>query len=558
MIFGQINNFNDFFRNIGLEQPSASNNLSTINTNEKNLKFKDQTLEKKIRTNAQAKITNCTLLKGIVANDDVIIRNSFVKHKTVSINNKIYADFSNLHHVIAQQGANLNECSVKKIEVIHGLFEAVNCQLGRVKSKEGCKIQSSLIKTVKAREGKVVWNNNVFPDLCTVPCSKISARDGIFLHQVFANRVMSFKSSIQADGCILDRIRANGEVNLQKTQINSVKAVQSVFIENSSIQRSLTLKVDPFKPCKLVLNNTTIYQDIKIELTEAVKDTTFFQDIPNSGLKAKDVRGGLFGGCQNLNIGNITDCNVMNTRQNFKSFEEIPKYFLNKFSYYQEGEEIKIDHVNCVMKNGKLQLKGASATYLTQDQLYHKIFKILGGSYSVASLEYQGGEFQIINGVIYMIKSPPVVTPAINLNIIGGTIKGQIQFKNCEGNYILEQDAVVENNRENILSPTEIEIKDEKSEDEIPDDYIDCVSFEIMTNPYRTPGYRCDHKKNVIISHVFDYETLRSLSHDASGRFTGTFTCPLTRKVYQLTDCIEAKDLKKQIENWRKRHPDVE
>jgi U-box domain-containing protein len=75
---------------------------------------------------------------------------------------------------------------------------------------------------------------------------------------------------------------------------------------------------------------------------------------------------------------------------------------------------------------------------------------------------------------------------------------------------------------------------------EPPENYLDPISFEIMSDPFRTP---MDHS-----SHVYDYSTLKSLTSND----TGEFEDPQTRKIYKLSDCKPDLKLKAEIQEWKK------
>lgn len=77
---------------------------------------------------------------------------------------------------------------------------------------------------------------------------------------------------------------------------------------------------------------------------------------------------------------------------------------------------------------------------------------------------------------------------------------------------------------------------------ELPEEFEDPITFDVMLNPYKTP---LDISGVV---HHFDLKTLETLPKDKDG----LFTCPLTRNKYNLEDCKPDIELKQKITDWLK------
>lgn len=436
-----------------------------------------------------------TTFQDVKAREKIKMTNCKARDVTVSMDGLI-ADNTQFHRITTREKINMTNCKAEDVTVSMDGCRAENSSINYLNVREKAVLTNCIVSNyVKVRMDGLNWNNDIsYKD--QFQCETIEAREKIDLTNVCVSSVKSFMDKVIGINCILKVVEARegvelidtsaqmvevsmgtlqvisqnakivlepyqslkarediwlanieaisvtsemGSITAQNCILGSVKGNQTLGIQKSIVKQSINLNIDPSKSCKLLLNDTIVNGDLII-------------DACNGG--SIDISTSSIG----IKIGHVSVADVsIQTGGTYNSISDIPSKVKSMvLMTAKEGQKVIVGNLECVIKNGALELP--QKTPLTLEKLQEQISLIIGPKATCARLEFNGGVYRITKGKVEIIQAPPgLVMPSrlgfppttqslqpVTIEIVGGKINGKVIFKNCQGTVKLLDGAIVE------------------------------------------------------------------------------------------------------------------
>lgn len=237
---------------------------------------------------------------------------------------------------------------------------------------------------------------------------------------------------------------------------------------------------------------------------------------------------------------------IMTGRLNVKNMTVTGSLFLGRRTVIDEWNDFDFKNIDCSPnisfegdikiedKNGQKYQLGILNDFQKVKQAYNLINKIKNDNKKQDELPQVvmicGGH---VDEIIFEVGSGIVLCEGGGC--VGKIINGHISVAFAEENLQVDE---AEKKAE------EIEVK--KILEEAPEEFSSPITFEVMSDPYKTP-----------LGHYFDKQDLIDLIFYSKNPQEGKFVCPLTRNVYTLNECVRANDLRERINEWLKTHQPI-
>jgi hypothetical protein len=456
-----------------------------------------ETRNQRVDSKGDATISQSTLLKGLKAREAIIVKNDTkIQGDTESIMGGITANDSIFQDIRSREKIKMNNCTVEDVSVSMDGCSATNSTIRNLEVREKAQLENCIVSNrIKVSMTDLTWDNDISYKE-KFQCKSIEARGAITLKNISANFVKSSMDKVITTNCKLEDVEARNEATLidtsaqkvevsmgplqvtaqsqmltpyqnlkarenivlsnieafnvrsdmgtilaEKCVLGSIEGNQSIKIQQSIVNQSITLKVNSSQPCRLLLEGSIIKGNIIIEA--CINEGSTF--ISSERVSTK------------ISIGRFSVSDVaINTGGNYHSISDIPSNIKSMaLMSAKENQKVAVGNLECVVKNGTLEL--AQQKPLTFEELKKQIGRAIGFGATCSHLEFNGGIYKVTNGNIEIIQAPPGLVmnseletsttnlmPNVSVEISGGKVEGKVIFKNCQGKVKLLDHAVVE------------------------------------------------------------------------------------------------------------------
>ncbi len=351
-------------------------------------------------------------LWGFQKDDESVIVNRTLK-TNYSTQGNFRAENSTLEGKIeARDGMILNQViSLKEVKCSMGTIEAEYSQLEKVKARDGAELTETDAKHVEVSMGKLTWTNSQ----TKVPASSISARDGMHLKGVHCEGDTTCSmGKIKAQNSIFNNITSRDGMHLTECQaqeatveMGSLEAKNCQFVATNA-RDGMTLVDSPAESCNVSMGS--------LKITAQGPSLTYKQISGRDGVSLTNIQA--TDSVESV-LGNLyaKDCRLSSILAS------------QQIELVRTTAESACLHVS---KSGTVIL---NVSTIEGDLVIEESKNIIINSGFISGTIY-------INGQPYN-PNQSTSTKTLEIKIYGGTIKGNIIFRNCQGSVKLLDGAQV-------------------------------------------------------------------------------------------------------------------
>lgn len=396
-----------------------------------------------VKTRSYAMLTNCN--GGSVE----------VEYGQITIRSNARYEFNSLE---AREGLSIQNIRVNKVQSFYGALEATQCDLGKVKTREGATLTNCNGSSVEVDYGKIIIHSDNDKKCLFY---SLKAREGLDVNNVSVKNVQSSYGTLEAKNSSLGIVKTRkgatltncdgdsveveyGPITLlcdgrQERQFRSLKAREKITLDHMSISDSVNSTYGAVHVKNSILGKceclTTLELHHSVVGSATVTCPSDIQTV-NITLNQGTIEGDLYIVAQTDSLVSYSsNFFISSAGSNITIFSETISETIyggrsklisvNGINYRNEGKSISLsgvsyplsnNHVNILTKNCSCPLKFSSSGYLMDTQGY----KVTINGKEIFPTEKTSEAPAALRKVVVMITGT-------------GTIQGNIKFDGCTG-----------------------------------------------------------------------------------------------------------------------------